>query len=173
MRRILATLVLLLAPAALAADVEIGPDAVFAVVTGKGGAAKGMAHNHFIVAPSPKAALAYDAADPTRSTFTIEVAVKSLQVDPFDLEKKHYGRLAELGLVAEEFADVGEKDRGKIRASMVDKGQLNEAKFPAIKARVVRIEAKERAAGKRSRSTSSARPSRSRSPPARPSPATV
>lgn len=148
MRRPLATLVLLFAPAALAADAAIAPDALFAVVTGKGGAAKGMAHNHFIVAPGAKAVLSYDAADPTKSTFTLEVPVKSLQVDPFDLEKKHYGRLAELGLVAEEFADVGDKDRGKIRTSMLDESQMNEAKFPVVKARVVRIEAKERPAGK-------------------------
>lgn len=137
--KIAALLAMLLPGPARAGDVAVAPESVFAVVTMKGGAAAGLAHNHFMAATKPEVKLTFDPASPATSTFDITLAVADLKVDPFDLEKAHYPRLEKLGILKEPFAEVPEKDRGKIRDSMIDEGQLNAAKFPKIKARIASV----------------------------------
>ena len=107
---------------------------VMAVVTHKGGLAKGLAHNHFI-APAKVDSQLTLTDGPESLTFTISLDVNDLEVDPPELSAKWYPRIEALGLLDEAFGEVSEKDRGKIRKTMLGKSQLRADRFPTITAR--------------------------------------
>jgi len=112
-------------------DLTLSEDSVMAVITHKGGIAKGLAHNHFIVAGNVDATLQIgNGLESFR--FTIEVPVESLLVDPAVMSEKWYPSLEALGILDEPFGDVSEKDRRKIRKSMLGKSQLRAADFSTI-----------------------------------------
>lgn len=116
---------------------------LFAIVTHKGGMFAGKAHNHLVVASGYRASLGLDADDFARSTFEMRFPTEGLVVDEAAANRRWYPRLEALGLLDEPFSEVSAKDREKIRASMLGKGQLDAASYPEIAARVVRIEAAE------------------------------
>ncbi len=123
-----------------AREVEIvTEDSIFAVITHKGGFASGVAHNHLITATGYQADLSFDAEAPRATRFEIELASEQLKVDPWDLEQKWYPRFEELELLDEPFSEVSDKDRSKIRKSMLSKGQLDAAASPRITAKVTAV----------------------------------
>jgi len=133
---------LLVASVSSAAEVEIDTEAsILAVVTHKAGIAAKRAHNHLIVSTGYKAGLSFDSADPLATTFELEFAAESLAVDPWDQEQAWYPRLEELGVLDEPFTELPEKDRQKIRKSMLGDSQLDAAAFPSMSARVKGVEA--------------------------------
>lgn len=131
-----------LAPAA-AAELRVVPDdSVFAIVTHKAGFASGRAHDHFIAARGYTARIEGEAGSIEGAAFEIELAAEELVVDSPELEKAFYPRLEALGILAEPFGELTDKNRAKIRESMLGEKQLDAAQFPKIKARLVGIEEK-------------------------------
>lgn len=120
---------------ALAGGWEIDRDAsVFAVVTGKAGLAKGLAHEHLVTAHGYQVELAFDGAEPADVRFSFETETASLVIDDAD-EKAALGEaLREAGVTTEPFAAVSPKDQAKIRASMLAADQLDSVKHPKITA---------------------------------------
>ena len=127
----------------LAEEVEIeADDSIIAVITHKGGFAAKRAHNHLIAASGYEAELSFDAAAPLATRFELGFGVEQLVVDPWDLEQAWYPRLQELEILAEAFTEIADKDRQKIRKSMLSNEQLDGEKFPRISASVTGIEEK-------------------------------
>lgn len=127
-----------LAPTAGAQTWTIDHNAsIFAVVTHKEGLAAGLAHEHFIVAAEYEATLRESAGRP--ESFTIEFATADLLVDDPSQASAWQGPLLELELIGEAFAELSEKDRGKIRKSMLSKKQLDAEAFPEIRATLSEI----------------------------------
>ena len=108
-------------------------ESLFAVVTHRGGLAGGLAHNHFVTAKEYLASFAFDAADPGRSTLRFSTLVEDLTVDDPQLQAAWIERIRALGLV-EEFGDLSEGDRAKVRGEMLDDDQLDPDNFPLIAA---------------------------------------
>ncbi len=136
----LAFSLLLTASMTSAQQIEIvAEDSIFAVITHKAGLASGMAHNHLVTAAGYQAELNFEAGAPLATRFEIELASDQLQVDPWDLEQAWYPRFEELELLDEPFSEVSEKDRAKIRKSMLSKGQLDATGSPRITARVTAV----------------------------------
>ncbi len=146
MRRseVLASVVMsLFASSASAQSVEIDvSESIFAVVTHKAGFASGVAHNHLVTAADYDVRLSLDPVAPLAADFELTTSVDKLEVDRWDLEQKWYPRLEQLGVLSEAFSEVAEKDRQKIRDSMLGKSQLHAAKFPDLSAKVVAVEEK-------------------------------
>lgn len=115
-------------------------ESVLAIITHKGGFAAGRAHNHLIVAAGYEAQLGLDPAEPLAASFTLDLAARDLAVDPWDAEQAWYPRLEALGVLDEAFSEVAEKDREKIRKSMLGDEQLDAAKHPRISARLTAVE---------------------------------
>lgn len=130
------------APLAAAWDLD-RKASVFAVVTHKEGLAAGLAHEHFVVANDYEATI--DVAglfsDDVESAarFEFEVAVNDLRVDDPEQSARWQERLLQLELLGKPFAELSEKDRKKIRKSMLGKKQLNAALHPQISARLEEI----------------------------------
>ncbi len=145
MRRLFLVL-LIAAPNPIAAqEVEISAgDSILAVITHKAGFASGAAHNHLVAATEYQATLAFDAAAPLAARFELRLSSDRLEVDRWDLLQAWYPRFEQLGLLDEPFSEVADKDRQKIRESMLAKGQLDAAGSPEIVARVTAV--RERAA---------------------------
>lgn len=123
------------------ARVEIDPaESVFAIVTHKGGIASGAAHNHLVTAVGYQAQLSFDPSSASATSFAFTAAVEDLEVDRWDLEQRWYPRLEELGVLSEPFSEVGEKDRSKIRDSMLGKSQLHAAEHPSLSAKLASVE---------------------------------
>ncbi|HEX9736005.1 MAG TPA: YceI family protein [Thermoanaerobaculia bacterium] len=114
-------------------------DSIFAIVTHKAGAFSGKAHNHLVAAGSYAARFAASADDPGDTVFELELAAADLVVDAPELQQAWYPRLEALGILDEPFGEVSDKDRGKIRESMLGKGQLDAERFPRIRARVTGV----------------------------------
>lgn len=122
---------------ASAAEVEIDSEAsILAAVTRKEGIAARLAHHHFIVAPASEARLTFDPENPLASTFELRFESDSLEVDPPELQARWYPILEGLGLLESPFADLSEKDRGKIRQAMLGKKQLAAADHPHLGVRL-------------------------------------
>ena len=120
----------LLCPGSAGAEWSVDQEAsVFAVVTHKEGLAAGLAHEHFVVAKGLEADLRpgglFSSEDETPAAATIELPVERLQVDDPVLASAWQERLLELRLIAEPFAELSDKDRRKIRRSMLGKKQLD------------------------------------------------
>ncbi len=112
---------------------------IFAVLTHKAGIGSGLAHDHLIVATKPVVTLAFDPAAPETMKFSFTVAVESLEVDAPAARAAWKGRFKELGIHSGELPPVSDSDRGKVRAAMLDEGQLDGAKFPEIRAEVLTL----------------------------------
>lgn len=109
---------------------------LFAVVTHKEGLAKGLAHEHFIVATSYDASLVFDRQDERAASFLFEAAVEDLAVDDAELAAAWQDGLLERELIAEPFSELSDKDRRKIRKSMLADDQLDAESHPTISARL-------------------------------------
>lgn len=110
-----------------------GDESLFAVITHRGGLAGGLAHNHFITADEYLADFAFDPANPTASTLRFSTLVHDLTVDDPELQSAWIERIRTLGIV-EEFGDLSEGDRAKVRREMLDEDQLDPDNFPLIAA---------------------------------------
>ncbi|MEM7349647.1 MAG: YceI family protein [Acidobacteriota bacterium] len=138
---LLVVLALAFSPSLAAGEVELDPaESVLAVITHKAGIAAKKAHNHLIAAPVSEAKLSFDPAEPMNASFRLDFAAEQLAVDPWDLEQTWYPRLETLGILDEPFTEIADKDRQKIRKSMLSDDQLDAAKFPRISAEVTRLE---------------------------------
>lgn len=115
------------------APMVFAEQSVFAVVTHRGGLAGGLAHNHFVTASEYLANFAFDAEDPGRSTLRFSTLVEDLSVDDPQLQAAWIERIRALGLV-DEFGDLSEGDRAKVRSEMLDDDQLDPDNFPLIAA---------------------------------------
>jgi hypothetical protein len=113
---------------------------VFALITHKKGVFASMAHNHFIVAQPHSASMTKAEDGSWQMDFTFKV--DDLKVDPYDLASTHYPRLETFGLLDEAFEALKDKDREKIRESMLARGQLNAKKYPTITAKLESVNAK-------------------------------
>ncbi len=139
--RIAAALVALAAVGtATAATYRVDPEGtVLAIVTHKAGIAAGLAHEHLVAAGAYDAALELDPANLEAARFEVTIPVADLVVDRHDLHERWYPRLHELGIRSEPFPEVSDKDRAKIRKSMLSDGQLDAGAHPEIRASVLRI----------------------------------
>jgi len=118
-------------------------ESVFALGTHKAGLAAGWAHNHLIVASDYTARLTFDAADPTRTSFQIQLSVAGLTVDDSVIKDRWYPRLNELDVWGDSHRGMSEEDREDVRANMLDEKQLYADSFPTIEARSTTIEARD------------------------------
>lgn len=124
-----------------AAEYRVLPGASdFVVVTHKGGLASGLAHDHVIAAGAYDAALDFDPAAQTSTRFTLELSVEDLVVDDPNIQERAYPRLEQLGVLDSPLSAVSDKDRGKIRKSMLGKSQLDATSFPKIRVTAVGVE---------------------------------
>ncbi|MEM8997716.1 MAG: YceI family protein [Acidobacteriota bacterium] len=117
------------APAAWTVDQDAS---VFAVITHKDGVAARLAHNHLVVAEDVDAELVFDPESPESAGFRFEAPVEGLAVDDPAAQSKWFPRIAELGLLDEEFSEVDAKDRAKIRKSMLGRKQLDAESYPGL-----------------------------------------
>lgn len=120
---------------------------LFAVITHKGGVAKALAHNHFIVAVDPKVNLSIAGDDFTKGSFDFSLNPNSLSVDDPSLQKKWAKAVEDVGVSAE-FTEIPDDDRADIRENMLSEGQLHANKFPNIYAKVISIKQLQGAIGK-------------------------
>ena len=97
----------------------------FAVVTHKEGVASGLAHEHLVVATEIEMQLRADLEEPSETLAEVEVRVEGLVVDDPELNAQWQSELLERELISEEFAQLEDKDRQKIRRSMLSKKQLD------------------------------------------------
>jgi len=126
-----------------AADYRVLPEqSVFAVVTHKGGFAAGAAHNHVVVASRYETRFWIEESKPLSARFQMELATEDLVVDDPAHRQKWYPRFEALAILDEPFKEMSEKDRAKIRETMLSKKQLEASAFPEITARVEEVVAK-------------------------------
>ena len=106
---------------------------VFAVVTHRGGLGAALAHNHFVTADLAGAALEFDAENLLGTRFRLDAKVEELIVDGPGQHERWSSRLLELDILDDAPADISDGDRDKIRASMLDKKQLDSRSFPDLR----------------------------------------
>lgn len=126
------------------AEWTVDPEAsVFAVVTHKEGLAAGLAHEHLVVASDFDVAIRPGGLwvddDDSAGSAKIDLPVDQLQVDDPALASAWQERLLELKLIAEPFAELSDKDRQKIRKSMLGTTQLDAGSHPTIQASLIEI----------------------------------
>ena len=114
-------------------------DSIIAVVTHKAGFAAAKAHNHLIAATGYQATLVFDEEAPLATRFELSFAAEDLTVDPWKLQQAWYPRLEKLGVLDQAYTEVAEKDRRKIRKSMLGSEQLDAAEHPRISARLAGV----------------------------------
>ncbi len=126
-----------------AGDFQLDPKpSIFAVVTQKAGFAAGLAHNHFIAADPVNLTISCE-ADPLSSLkLAFSTKVEDLQVDDTTRTQTWTPRVQALAFLEGEFGEVPEKDRNKIRKSMLGKKQLKSDQHPEITAKLVGIKEK-------------------------------
>lgn len=133
----------LLASDLQAADYRVLTErSVFVIVTHKGGFAAGAAHNHVVAASRYEARFWLEESKPLSARFQMEFATEDLVVDDPAQRQKWYPRLEALAILDEPFKEMSEKDRAKIRETMLSKKQLDASVFPEITARVEEVVAK-------------------------------
>ena len=113
-------------------DFQVGENSVLAVITHKGGIAKGLAHNHFVMAGKYDVTISATSVEDLKLKVTIPV--EALEADPVEASKKAFAQIKSLGLLDEPFGEVKEKDRAKIRKAMMGKSQLHLAEHTEITA---------------------------------------
>ncbi|MDA0330230.1 MAG: YceI family protein [Gemmatimonadetes bacterium] len=124
-------------------EYEVIPEeSVFALGTHKAGFASGLAHNHLIVASGYSVRLAFDAADPSRTSFQIRLSAAELMVDDAVIKDRWYPRLSELDVWGDSYRGISDEDREDVRTNMLDETQLYADSFPTIEVRSTTIEAR-------------------------------
>lgn len=118
---------------------ELPTNSTFAVITHKAGIAKGLAHNHFVTASSWQGSWEDPNAAPEAIRLSLTFPVKDLVVDDFQQASQWFPKIKELGILAEPYEELKDKDRKKIRKSMLGKSQLHAASFPDIKAAITAV----------------------------------
>jgi hypothetical protein len=113
---------------------------VFAVVTHKGGFAGGLAHDHFIAASEYTAHLDFNDSDLLDTKFHVRFEAENLVVDSKLQRERWYPNLEAVGILDKPFGDLSDKDRAKIRETMLGRKQLDAASFPEISAQLVSID---------------------------------
>jgi polyisoprenoid-binding protein YceI len=111
---------------------------VFALLTRKGGFAKGRAHDHLIVARRFEATLRWT-GEPAAAGFSLSLQAVDLDPDPEDPRRQLAPRLVELGAFAGELAPISQEQRARIRESMLGKEQLDAEHFPEIRVELVEV----------------------------------
>ena len=91
------------------------------VKTTRDGIAKGLAHDHVVVARDVEGTFSWDDRAPEEAKISVVVKVGSLVADEPALR-------ARFGLTK----PLGEKDRRKVTDAMLDEGQLDAKRFPTI-----------------------------------------
>ena len=91
------------------------------VRTFKAGVARGLAHDHLVVARDVQGELSFDPEAPEATRVSVTVKVASLVADDPAMRRRF-----KVG------GELSEKDRQKVTASMLDEGQLDAARFPTI-----------------------------------------
>ena len=114
-------------------------ESVLAVVTHKGGIAAGLAHDHLVTAGEPILDLDFDANSPTGISMELKIEASDLIVDDPESRRRWSPRLTELGILEEALGEIPEKQRKKIRQSMLGQRQLAADEFPTILARIVDV----------------------------------
>lgn len=117
-------------------------ESVFAVVTHKAGLARGLAHNHLVAPSEYEAALTFTPGDIEQTRFSLQFNVADLVADDPDAQEKWSGAIVEAGILEKPLEAISEKNREKIRKSMLSSDQLDEEAFPAIEATLTRLEKK-------------------------------
>ncbi len=112
---------------------------LFAVVTHKEGMAAGLAHEHLVVAVAPDITLRYDATNPGTVKATLDAAVENLVVDDREWNRRWQDELLELGLLERPFSNLSERDRRKVRRSMLGTKQLDAEQYPRLRASLDRL----------------------------------
>ncbi len=114
---------------------------VFAVITHKTGYASAFAHDHLVYPGSYDAELTLENDQKiVGGQFSITFSVESLVVDDQSVKTKWFSRIKALGIKNDPFAEVSDKDRRKIRESMLDKSQLDSVAFPTVSAKITAID---------------------------------
>lgn len=106
-------------------------ESVFSVVTHRGGVMSTLAHNHLITASDYEAEFRFDADAYEETRFKLDVPVDSLVIDDGTDRERWAQRIAELG-IEDNLGSPSEKDRKKIRKTMLGKNQLDAANYPAF-----------------------------------------
>lgn len=124
---------------ALGAVAAPAQDALFAVLTHKGGFAAGKAHDHLVAAGEPAVEVEWNAEDPLATRFALRAEVAKLRVDEDPLRAELFPRLRSLGLLEQPFAPLTDPQRADIREAMLSRKQLDGARFPELSARLVAV----------------------------------
>jgi hypothetical protein len=114
---------------------------VFAVVTHKTGVAAALAHNHFVYAREYTCEIQQPGDALESGQFNLTFPTTNLVADDPAAKTKWYPRIEALRILDEPFPEISEKDRAKIRETMLSKEQLDAAQFPDIRAEVKGIKA--------------------------------
>lgn len=132
---------LLAALPAVADDLKVNEqDSIVAVITHKAGVGARLAHNHLIAATDYQLRLDFDPGQPLATRAELTARTEKLDADSAALQQKWFPRIQELGILDEPFAEMSQKDRGKVREAMLGKKQLDAQKFPELKARITGVE---------------------------------
>jgi len=128
---------------ALQAQAAVQPNrSLFAVLKQKGGFASGRTHDHLFTADKYDAEFMLDHGALSRTRFRLAFAVRDLAVDDPGAKQEWQDELKAVGLRAEPFRELSEKQRTKVYESMADEGQLDAATFPRIPAELRSLEEK-------------------------------
>ncbi len=123
-------------------ELTVDDGSILAVITHKGGVAKGLAHNHFIYAGKYDLELQASESEPEKMVFELSLPVEKLVVDEYKTAKKYYPRLEATQILDEAFSEQSDKNRAKVKKAMLGKKQLNAKKHATIKASLTGIKAK-------------------------------
>lgn len=117
---------------------------VFALLTHKGGFAKGRAHDHVIVAGGASAGTAVElvwTGSAEDASFRLAARAEELEVDPPHARSELRQRFEDLGLRSGDFHDIDDDQRAKVRVSMLGRKQLDAERFPEIAVRLRELRA--------------------------------
>jgi hypothetical protein len=127
-------MVVLMPIACFAGDLEILPESFFSVVTHKAGLLSGLGHNHLVFAKSYTAKASLEENNLASFRLEMTVPVANLVVDDPSTNTAWFPQLQKAQILEDAFSEVSEKNRKKIHESMVGNKQLQEKKFPEIRA---------------------------------------
>ncbi len=105
-----------------------------AVVQTRGIAAT-FAPDHFIHASNPEVTLLLDPNRPTEASFYARIPVLDLVVDDPEVQGRVGRRLVDLGILAGEYDEMSDRDRERVRSSMLASDQLHGEEYPKVEVR--------------------------------------
>jgi hypothetical protein len=117
------------------------PEGIFSVILHRGGTAYWLAHNHLMVADAKDANidLQVEPANIEDGQFRITIDNQRLIVDDTVLHQQWNKRIRELGILSEDFIDLKNDDREKIRSQMLAQDQLDVVNFPKIQGELISL----------------------------------